>query len=160
LGRRQFEKVVASAPREKLQNTINTINTPVAANGGNLIVQLFAPVGSIGRVQNVYVSIPKPVGATSGNHFFYLRPGSGAGSLMQGSTTFDKDLVFNRYQFSDPAVSLEPSAAGAIITSLKDSQFDDIVPFEMSYFNSTNVIQTATLLFNISWIRRDVGAGA
>lgn len=153
MGRAQFEKVVASAPREKLKRFITSFNTPVPA-GGSEVVDLYTLTGNVGVSQSGYFYVDKPVGATIGQHSITVTSSFQNGDYLYGSSAFDKDIHYNHRRFVSATLQQSPASDTAQVLATKDNLFDEVTGFRYVYTNGSNVAQTNQRTYAMSYIER------
>lgn len=157
MPRKEFEMIVASAPRESLAFTRldqTGVNIPP---GQQQAFNIFAPVGVIGRVQSVYLGVPKQAGAASGNIDVVLGCTGSSGSFMESQTSYNTDLSFARFSYVTGGDLYKlPSDMAAVVAAIKDIQFDSVIGLAVIITNNLNVAYTNNFSFYVNWIQREV----
>lgn len=140
MGRKQFESVVAQAPRKRLTKMLKTETTSLAA-GGSETISFYAPAGFISKVVSMALIIGAPAGATTGTHYSLLLYGTGTGNnvdLARIESAYNQAIFIANSEFVG-SVSEKPSNSQVdVISSIK---FDDAIPFIFVYKNNTDVVQ-------------------
>lgn len=159
MARKQFETIVASAPRESLVVTTNAFGGLTIPVGGRVDFDLFAPVGSIGNLKNTYVlleQIPSSMGATSGVQEVLFGTSALAGAYAYANIKFDKQLQYNRFQFND-AILITPNDVSGLVSAIKDIPFDSNTSFRLVYINSTNAVLTnVSFRWYVTWVKKEL----
>jgi hypothetical protein len=153
MGRQQFEKVVASAPREKLKRFITSVSTPIAA-GASEIVDLFTSTGTVGISQSGYFYVDKPVGSATGQHSITVTSSYQNGDYLYGSSAYNVDIHYNHRRFVSASLQQSPTSDTGQIMATKENLFDEITGFRFVYTNGTNVAQANLRTYAISYIER------
>lgn len=157
MGRKQFETIVASVPREIMVNTAQSFTGVNVPSGGNVVFDLYAPAGTVGELVKMSVNIAAPIdkGAASGVHQLVLSTSGPSGSTASAIYNHDKIAAFNRNIFMN-ASSVEPNDLSALGMALSKLRFDSAVALRLFYFNSTNIaLNGITIDWNVTWLKRD-----
>lgn len=156
MSRKEFEIIVAAAPREKLMSTQITQPVSVPASGSTRI-DVFSPSGSIGRVQSLYIGLPLPTGATTGAYGVTIGSTSFSGSFISGDLPYNKGLVYNQFGFGNSSDFTAIYPIADMVSALKDIHFDDVIGLYLLVRNNTNGTISGNVTFLVNWIKREVG---
>lgn len=142
--RRQY--IVRRADMSMEEQTIDVPNLNLAA-GGNYVVNVYAPDGTICNTQVGYVDVVAPVGATSGTHQINIRTSVG---ILYCKTAFNKKLSYESSQW-DPALSdtLKPNSVDLMGHLMRNVVFDSHTPLVFQYYNNTDVLQAGRLVVKV-----------
>lgn len=155
MGRRQFETVVASAPRDILRLS-NLSSTASVGPSSSHIIDLYSAPGTIGIVQSAYMYIPA-VGAVSFNHALNVTTTAQSGDIIFGESPGNELVYWNQKSFQIATAKQQPSGATAQVLALAGSTFDDAVGLRFQYVNSTTGTQTGNRVIILTWIERTRG---
>lgn len=146
LGRRQFESVVAQAPKVKLKELNLSLSSSATVSAGtNASIDVFASVGTIGKVIEALIFIPGNLTATSGTHKIEVSnyPSDLFGDRplyikLQNAYNQGLGLKYNTFTLFDSANS-NPKSEEAQMEAIKTIKFDSTKGLRFTYFNDTNV---------------------
>lgn len=159
MARKQFETIVASAPREALKLEENTFTDVTIAAGSFVNFDFYTPSGSVGLLEKQYVrtsASPQSLGATSGKHNVLFTTTNVNGSFVYGENAYTDYIYFNRWTFGNSPSLLQPNDAAAIIAAMRGAFFDDTVGLRVGYYNNTDADLTLNITWNFTWIQRDL----
>lgn len=144
MGRRQFESVVAQAPKIKVKEIPLSSSTSIPASSSEAI-DVYSAAGTISTVIASYFQASPPNGAVSGSHFFKCYNASSIQGVkpeyfMAGSV-YNTQVLINRNQFVNADYAAYPASSEAQGAALRSMKFDDDMALRIFYQNSTNVIQ-------------------
>lgn len=155
-GKKEFEVVVASAPREALKSFSTTRDTAIAA-GLSEIVDLYSMAGTIGITQSAYFDAPIPAGATSGNHVYTMTTTAQSGAFVTGESTFASSISMNYRKFLNANFAQHPSTDVGQVEAIRGNYFDDVIGLRFVYTNTTNVSQANARSYKLVYIERTRG---
>jgi hypothetical protein len=143
MGRKQFETVVANAPKEYLA-MVDLSRTLTTGIGSTNTIYLYAPAGYIGEVQGIYLHKPFPAGAISGTHLVEF--GYPTLTRAYGKSTFNKNIrwVFSYWDEADSKQA--PPSTQTQMSALQNLVFDDVAGLYFAIRNDTNVADTDSAL--------------
>lgn len=143
MGRPQWERVVAEAPREEIQIYDYMQNVSVAVNG-SFQVDLFAPAGYIGELNSMWLHAEAPSGyggATSGTHVFGLRDTEEEVYYTQAAQQYNGVLDFQQNIWAT-YYNCNPTTEVGIILTFQSIKFDNTIGLRIKYFNLLNAAIT------------------
>lgn len=158
MGRRQFESVVAQAPKVQIKS-IDLSSSAVVSSGQTETIDYFVPSGSVGEVKSIYFQVPTPTGATTSVHRAIVSTNFGnlsvKGTYLDGMANFGKSLLYNG-DWVDADFHQYPTDKGAQFNSQSTIVFDSERSFRISYINNTNVAQSNKRNIALIYLEREV----
>lgn len=156
MGRKQFETVVASAPRERLIMLKQYVSTSVPA-GAESVVRFYANPNTICHVLGMRHFVQGVPGAT-GNHSLSIgyENASDLISKLIGTSTGATPIAFQYSQWDSATVSYSPEKSAQGVAEEK-LYFDSVSPLVMTYSNNTNVANPFQRGFFVMAIEKMLG---
>jgi hypothetical protein len=154
MGRKQFEQIVASAPRERVVYNNLSQYTDLAA-GSTQIIDIFAPDGTICELRLFHCNTQLAPGATSGDHYVSLTTNQAFGGFLYGSSNYNANLVFQTQDWWVADLISRP--AQNRVESIRSLIFDSTVALRIIYKNNTNAAHTNDRYFAIMYVERTIG---
>lgn len=134
--------VVTSTSGKRLRVINNAIVTPLGI-GLSEGITVYATAGYVARVIGLTMRVNAPTSSLSGTHHFstlYLM-GTGVNiDKLACMANYNSNIVFDNSVFSG-VTSATPALASDQMRMEMGLMFDDVVSFQMNYFNNTDVIQ-------------------
>lgn len=142
MGRQQFETVVAQAPKKRL---LSTTQTGISLMNGTIhTFSLYAGPNKVGKVKNLKVSVPAPVGQANGYHSITVGHApvgvSGMSKLYASQTAINSSNTLQYGHFLEvTGVNVKPSTVDAQVMQSQDLDFDDSKALTIYVSNQTGV---------------------
>lgn len=154
-GNREFQQIVAAAPRDVLKIFHSAQNVNIAA-GAQEIIDFYASAGCIANVVSAYIDYPPPTGATTGTHSLGLTSTQQIGGYLSAGSNFGTGIHFNCkvFETADQANSVFPSSNEGQVAALVSTYFDDTTGLRLVYTNSTDKAQTGYRNYGVTYIER------
>lgn len=138
-GTRGSGETVAVSQRPEIQ-VIDQNLTSTVTSGGNEVVEIFAPEGSIYKPISLYVDVDGIDGA-SGDHFVFIKTYKGV-SISFAKASATDGIQFNNSEWRS-AAAREPSDTAATLQAIQSARASSEQPIEINYDNATDSDQTA-----------------
>jgi hypothetical protein len=154
VSRKEFEAVVAQAPREKIVYQNLSFSSTLVASGATHEVLIYAPANRICEVTMFHALIGLPGGVISGSHDLWLQTTSNFGSFLFGRSDYTKELNFQSQHWRIANIFQEPP--NNPVEGLRSCIFDDTVGAKIKYTNQLNVANDANKYLAIQYLERQV----
>lgn len=138
MPRRQFEQVVASAPRQELV-VLNADSSEQVAIDGEEQIDIYVPTGKVGVVQALYLNVLPIDNATAGTHLLVLSSSLNSSGYSLAESNFDSSIQWGKMAWTYADVRTEPTNEAAVVLGVKGALFDSQVGFRINYLNKTDV---------------------
>lgn len=154
MGREQFEKIVAQAPRLVRRQTVVS-NTTSLASGGSETLSVYAPANAIGEIELLFFNA-KPVtnGDGTGDHAAAFTFTSTSGQYWQIVGSDDANIRFDRMHAANGTI--EPADEAAAAAGMRGARFDDSEGVSILYENNAVGSTTAERKLILNWTEREV----
>lgn len=159
MGRSQFERVIAAAPRERFVFLDLSSSAPIAA-GTSEQIDTFLPLGKVGQVVTLAIGTapvaPIP-GATIGSWSMRIRHTGGYGGYLLANAPYNKKITLDSSTWvdTDPLIVYYPSA-DALPGSFPNIRFDSSLGFRVRCENGTDAAITGTRIVTVAYMERQV----
>lgn len=155
--RKEFETIVASAPREKMKRYDLSRNTTIAA-GQTEFISIYSPPGTISKVLAIVSLIPALIGVTNGgSNWLYVDYPDSILDLITVSGANGSEIRINNNQM---VMGSNPFPTDPIVfqNTIMNITFDDSIPLRLVYQNGTDVnTGISERIYSIYAIEKTVG---
>lgn len=160
MARKQFETVVAQAPKKHLIQLGSSPSTPLG-NGTYETIYFYAPANEIAKCIGLCIYANAPTGATSGEHHFYVSydlPNAQFGTL-------NLDLIYNSGTYAEIAGVQKNIHQGSRVlnpvneglpTVIANLVIDQFTPLIISYQQNCGVTYSQARNYAIALISEEV----
>lgn len=147
MSRREFEQVVAQAPKMKLKSVdfSSAIGGFIINAGQTVTVDFYSLSATIGEVRTPLFFAPPPVGATTGTHVLYFSTDLGnltwKPTYLTATATYNTNISFEAGAVQEANGFVHPNTQEAQQGSISSAVFDSTRAWRISYKNATNANQ-------------------
>jgi hypothetical protein len=150
MARRQFESVVAQAPKVQLKSkTITIPKSGLSGMGGTFTDVIYSSNQTFAELVGLYVDVPAVTGATSGTHSLYLElMEAGAVNIFSyhlgAEAQYNQKMWWNYNRFINGVNGADLTGAWTTPASvgyeiMRGTCFDDTNPLRVRYQNYAGV---------------------
>jgi hypothetical protein len=137
MSRKEFEIIVASAPRKNIKKIDLTFSTQLLA-GEQVNIDVYAPIGKVSRTEMILTYYPSIATATAGTKFMALYGGSADFGVVYLEGAFNASLWYRYGEFENATVS-KPTQLINQLLAQKDITFDSAQALRFQVKNNTDV---------------------
>lgn len=131
---------VQNRPKVKLEDLSQT--DEVAAGTTDDVI-LHAPAGSVYNVRNLQLSVGDNTDATSGEHYFTVRP-MDTMYAINGTSSYSTPIKFDYGGWATASINERPSSAGAQHAAMENLVVTENTGIMVRYYNGADAPQTST----------------
>jgi hypothetical protein len=138
MGRKQFEQIVAQAPRRIVKKITVTDTTEILVSAF-LDVMVYSPAGTISRTNAIDLLYPAIATAISGTHFISVYCANAIHGVIYGSHAYNEEVKYRYGQLYGAPVEKAPNDATALYLAQRDIYFDSENALVVRFWNASNV---------------------
>ena len=155
MGRPQFStagtgggKSVATQNRPEIKSPGIRQTTTVEA-GKREVTEIYAPDGATWNVLGLRMRCDAPESATAGSHIFLVRSANSQPIVLNGSSRYDSNLVFNENVFVQADNKQIPGTEAAQVAAVETLRATDQFPLRVRYGNNTDAAQSKDRAYDL-----------